>query len=275
MKRPHRAVPRQRAQRVHIVGCRRSGTTLMMELLWYSYAFSGRGEHETSLLEPVPPGQTLYLTKKPPDTMRIIRAFLRDSDTYLIAMLRDPRAVVASRHRDRPDVYFASFQRWRAYAAAIKRLTDHPRCTVIRFESLITAPEAVQADLEAWLPFLTRCRARAGGSCRTFAQYPEGAAVPPLAESSLNGARPFDAARLDGWRSHLPRIKGQLEAHPDLAQSLIEFGYEADDAWIAMLEGIAPYRQTYKEAAPSPWRRWETNLRYRLKTRRYLRSRRI
>ena len=104
----------------------------MMELLWYSYAFSGRGEHETSLLEPVPPGETLYLTKKPPDTTRIIPAFLRDSDTYLIAMLRDPRAVVTSRHRNRPDVYFASFQRWRAYAAAIKHLAEHPRCSVIR-----------------------------------------------------------------------------------------------------------------------------------------------
>ena len=90
---------------------------------------------------------------------------------------------------------------------------------------------------------------------------------------SLNGIRPLDASRLDGWRSHLPRIKGQLEAHPDLAQSLIEFGYEADDAWTALLEGVAPYRQTYKETPPSPWRRWETNLRYRLKTWRYLRSR--
>ena len=237
----------------------------MMELLWYSYAFSGRGEHETSLLEPVPPGQTLYLTKKPPDTTRIIPAFLRDGETYLIAMLRDPRAVVTSRHSSRPDVYFASFQRWRTYAAAIERLADHPRCTVIRFESLITAPDAVQADIETRLPFLTRRRA--------FAEYPEGAAVPPLAEASLNGARPFDAARLDGWRRHLPRIKGQLEAHPDLTQSLIDFGYETDDAWTAELEGIAPYRQTYKETPPSPWRRWEANLRYRLKTRRYLRSR--
>ena len=258
---------------MHIVGCRRSGTTLMMELLWYSYAFSGRGEHETSLLEPVPPGETLYLTKKPPDTTRIIPAFLRDSETHLIAMLRDPRAVVTSRHPSRPDVYFASFQRWRAYAAAIKRLADHPRCTVIRFESLITAPDAAQAGIEARLPFLTRRRACPGGISRAFNEYPDGAAVPPLAEASLNGARPFDATRLDGWRSHLPRIKGQLEAHPDLTQSLIDFGYEADDAWTDLLEGVAPYRQTYKETPPSPLRRWETNLRYRLKTRRYLHSR--
>ena len=237
----------------------------MMELLWYSYAFSGRGEHETSLLKPVPPGETLYLTKKPPDTTRIIPAFLRDDETYLIAMLRDPRAVVTSRHHSRPDVYFASFQRWRAYAAAIKRLTDHPRCSVIRFETLITAPDAAQADIEAWLPFLNRQRA--------FAEYPEGEAVPPPAEASLNGARPFDASRLDGWRSHLPRIKGQIEAHPDLPQSLIDFGYEADAAWTALLEGVTPYRQTYKETPPSLFRRWETNLRYRLKTRRYLSSR--
>ena len=261
LKRPQPA----RARRVHIVGCRRSGTTLMMELLWHSYAFSGRGEHETSLLKPVPPGETLYLTKKPPDTTRIAPAFLRDGETYLIAMLRDPRAVIASRHRSRPDLYFASFQRWRAYAAAIERLAGHPRLSVIRFESLVTAPDAVQADIEARLPFLIRRRA--------FTEYPEGASVPLLAEASLNGVRPFDTSRLDAWRNHLPRIKGQLEAHPDLSQSLIDFGYEADDAWTAMLEGIHPYRQPYKEAPPSVLRRWETNFRYRLKTRRYLRSR--
>ncbi len=62
--------------RVHVVGCHRSGTTLMMELLWYAYRFSGRCEHEATLFKPVPPGQTLYLTKKPPDTIRIGRAFL-------------------------------------------------------------------------------------------------------------------------------------------------------------------------------------------------------
>ena len=99
--------------------------------------------------------------------------------------------------------------------------------------------------------------------------------MPPLAEASLNGARPFDVSRLDGWRSHLPRVKGQLEAHPDLTQSLIDFGYETDDAWTALLEGVAPYRQTYKETPPSRLRRWETDFRYRLKTRRYLRSRRV
>ena len=105
LKPPKPAPPRQPARRVHIVGCRRSGTTLMMELLWYSYAFSGRGEHETSLFEPVPPGETLYLDEKNRRTPRASSPpSCGNDDTYLIAMLRDPRAVVTSRHRSRPDV---------------------------------------------------------------------------------------------------------------------------------------------------------------------------
>jgi len=79
------------SRRVHILGCYRSGTTLLMELMWRSFVFSGRAGHEASLLDPPPPEETLYLSKKPPDTLRIERAFLCDPETFLIAMLRDIR----------------------------------------------------------------------------------------------------------------------------------------------------------------------------------------
>jgi hypothetical protein len=86
-----------------------------MELLWYSYVFSGRHQHEISVFEPVPQGQTLYLTKKPPDTLRIQRVLEADSKLHVIAMLRDPRAVITSTHESQPNVYYAGYQRWREY----------------------------------------------------------------------------------------------------------------------------------------------------------------
>ena len=233
--------------------------------MWRSFVFSGRAEHEASLLDPLPAGETLYLSKKPPDTTRIERAFLGDDETFLIAMLRDPRAVVASRHASTPDRYFRGFRHWRDCAGAIRRIETHPRCLIVRFEELVAEPDAVQKTVERHFGFLER-RAR-------FSDYPAGVETGERARRSLAGVRPLDSSRVTGWLDHLPRVRAQLDAHPDMVSSLVEFGYEPDSAWTTQLEGIYPHEQTYKERRPHVFRRWETALRYRKKTRAYLRER--
>lgn len=250
------------SRRLHVIGCHRSGTTLMMELLWYAYDFSGRCTHELSVFKAPPDGERLYLTKKPPDTTRIREVFLADPDLHVVAMQRDPRSVITSIHPDRPNVYFSSFRRWRAYADAIDALRGHPRFTVIRFEDLLRTAEAVQQQIEDRFGFLERRR--------DFSRFPEGAQVPENANISLLGARTFDASRIEGWREHLPRIRGQLDRYQDLPEALIRQGYEADTEWTRALDGVAPYEQSYKEDDPSLPRRFETSLRYWWKTRRYL-----
>lgn len=254
----------ERPVRVHVVGCYRSGTTLMMELLWYAYPFSGRSEHEAPLFRPVPAGQSLYLTKKPPDTIRIERAFLADDRLFVIAMTRDPRSVITSRHPDFPEVYFSGFGRWLEYQRVIERYADHPRWLTVRYEDLLTSPGRVQADVEARFPFLHRRRG--------FADYPEGAEVPARAGVSLSGIRSLDPGRADAWREHLPRIRAELTAHPGMADALVRLGYETDDAWTECLEGVNPHRQRYKDEAPHFLKAQEARFRYWLKTRRYLRD---
>ena len=236
-----------------------------MELMWGSFVFSGRAEHEASLLNPPPAGESIYLSKKPPDTTRIERAFRADEETFLIGMLRDPRAVVTSRHESRPGVYFRGFRHWRDCARAIRGLESHRRCLVVRFEDLVTEPDAVQEAIGQRFRFLKR-RAR-------FKDYPAGAETGTRAAQSLGGVRSLDASRITGWKDHLPRVRAQLDAHPDLASSLVEFGYERDAAWTEQLEGVSPHVQSYKERAPHLFKRWETALRYRLRTRAYLRKR--
>jgi len=251
--------------RVHIVGCRRSGTTLMMELLWYGFRFSGRDEHEVSVFEPIPSGHNLYLTKKPPDTLRIHRIFEADPDLHVIAMLRDPRAVITSTHPNRPNVYFSSYWRWQEYLRAVEPLLGHPRFQLVHYEQLVKDPARVQRDLERRFQFLQRTRA--------FIDFPEGANVPPgLAIDSLNGVRDLDVSRITGWQEHLPRINSQLRDNPRMAQDLIDAGYEKDDAWTRMLQGIDHYSQTYKDEPPGKLRTIETNVRFWRKTRSYLRS---
>ena len=252
-------------RRVHIVGCRRSGTTLMMELLWYAYRFSGRHEHEISVFEPVPAGESLYLTKKPSDTTRIEEIFRADNELFLVAMLRDPRAVMTSKHPSRPDVYFSDYYRWREYVRALSEYQDHPRCVLVRYEDLVTDPDAVQARIEQHCDFLQRRE-------RAFSQFPLDADVSNRAERSLGGAREMEQARIEGWREHLPRVKGQILEHADLPRMLVETGYEADEAWVEVLDDVQPYRQRYKDGGPGRLKRMEANVRYALKTQRYLKD---
>ena len=236
----------------------------MMELMWQSYAFSGRHEHEISVFEPIPANETLYLTKKPPDTLRIRRVFQADPNLHVIAMLRDPRAVITSRHGSKPDVYFAGYQRWLEYVDAIERLKDHPRFLVICYEELLADPDAIQARIGQQFAFLQQKR--------LFSAYPDEADVPALAAQSLNGVRPFDTSRIDGWRTHLPRVNGQLRDHPGMPKDLIRTGYEENEDWTTILDGVDTYTQDYKDAGPGFLRRLETGFRYWLKTQRYLRA---
>jgi len=232
--------------------------------MWRSYTFSGRDEHEISVFEPVPSGQTLYLTKKPPDTLRIHKIFQADEQLNVICMLRDPRAVISSTHKLKPDVYFAGYQRWQEYLRAIEPLLEHPRFLMIRYEDLLTDPDAQQRRINAKFQFLSQTR--------VFSSYPEGAEVPALANTSLNGARPFDTTRIDGWKDHLPRVNGQLRDHPSMPSDLIKAGYEQDTDWTQMLDGVDFYAQDYKDKRPNLPRRLEANLRFWWKTHRYLKA---
>jgi len=255
------------SRRVHIVGCHRSGTTLMMELMWHCFAFSGRVPHEQSLFKPIPANETLFLSKKPPDTTRIREVFLRDADLYVIALLRDPRAVITSRHPSKPEVYFSSYRRWSRYHQAIEEMRGHPRYLVVSYEALIESPDKIQQQVAETFPFLQRTA--------DFSSYPQGTQISPGAEESLGSVRPIDQASINRWQSHLPRIKGQLRQYPQMSAALIKHGYETDRQWEQQLEQVTPLHQTYKEIPPHFLKRWESRFRYWLKRRAYLRQRNL
>ena len=92
---------------------------------------------------------------------------------------------------------------------------------------------------------------------------------------SMRGVRAIDHRSLDRWRAELPRVKGELLRHPQMADWLIRLGYEPDRAWADDLEGVAPYFGDYKNERPHLLRRFEASLRFGLKTVRYLCRRRL
>jgi hypothetical protein len=57
-----------------------------------------------------------------------------------------------------------------------------------------------------------------------------------------------------------------------MPRDLIRTGYEEDEAWVRMLDGVDVYTQDYKDAGPGVLRSLETSVRFWLKTQRYLRE---
>jgi hypothetical protein len=64
---------------------------------------------------------------------------------------------------------------------------------------------------------------------------------------ALGSVRAISADRIGNWRNHLPRVAGQLARHGPITAELVELGYEADDSWLAALDGIEP------DMRPSHW----------------------
>lgn len=247
---------------MHVVGCPRSGTTLMMEMLATCYEHDRHCEHEETFFTPVDMESGLYISKQPNDVNWIEPAARRDPAAFFIAMIRDPRAVVTSLHSGHKGMYFANYRIWKKAERSISKLTRYPNVMVVRFEALTENPDQVQDRLEQAFPFLVRKR--------RFSKYHHHASVSSGAERALGGVRPVSGDANTGWEKHLSRLKQQVQRHPELVDDLIRWGYEQDGKWQDILEGVAPilYPCRYPDR-PTPLRDLETGWRVRRKRKKY------
>lgn len=253
-------------KRLHIVGCPRSGTTLLMELVSTCFASGGFCEHELSIFEPVPQVKDIYFTKQPNDIKQLSHIFARDEQLYIIYMSRDPRAVITSKHRENPQQYFCNYRVWRECDLAAQRYAGHPRFLLLRYEDLVVEPDALQARIASQFSFLRQRH--------LFSQYQEFALPSEASQRAMNGLRAVNRESLGKWQQHLPRVAEQYQRHPELADDLIRLGYETDRRWLDRLQGVAPvlYPCRYPEQRPH-LKEWEKSLRVYLKSRRYLQQR--
>jgi hypothetical protein len=253
-------------KRLHIVGCPRSGTTLLMELVATCFDSGGYCEHELSIFEPVEAGGDIYFTKQPNDIKQLRHIFQQDQQLYVIYMGRDPRAVITSKHRANPDQYFCNYRVWSECDRAAQRYRDHPRFLELRYEDLVTRPDDVQALITQKFPFLRQRY--------LFSDYHLHAQPSAAAERAMSGLREVNLDSLDKWRKHLQRVAEQYRRHPALADDLVRLGYEPDKAWLSILDGVEPkvFPCRYPERRPY-LKEWEKALRVYLKSRRYLKQR--
>jgi hypothetical protein len=212
-------------KQIHIVGSGpRTGTTLMAEAMIACFRIDQHTAHEDRVFAKPSEPTDVYLTKTVKDLL-VIGPFLDlNPDLYVICMIRDPRDMVVSRHGKDPDTYWAGLRYWNTYIPAWRRVRHHPRLITVKYEDLVTDPDGTQASLVAAMPFLDKTG--------PFSRYHE---VADPSDRSLTA------------KNHLPRVAGQIHIHGSIAQDLIEFGYEADDTWTALLTDVNP------DLSPGHW----------------------
>ncbi|HUF62353.1 MAG TPA: sulfotransferase [Verrucomicrobiales bacterium] len=250
-------------RRLHIVGCPRSGTTLLLEMLGSCFANAGRCEHELDLFQNPQWSDGVFVSKQPSDIRSLRRVFLADPALFVIYVVRDPRAVVASVHASRPDRYFVDYAEWKYCQDAAERLRGHARFLELRFEDLVRDPDTVQARIEDCFPWLERLHA--------FSEYHRHAAASEASRVAMHGMRPVDSGRVESWRQHLPRICAQARRYPSMVEDLIRAGYESDGGWVKELDGVKPLLSPRRHRSWFGLRQLETRLRKWRKTRTYLR----
>lgn len=254
--------------RLHIVGCQRSGTTLMMELLVTCFENNDFCEFEMNIFKEPEIKDGLFLSKFPSDIKYIEKIFKFDPNLFLIYMLRDPRSVITSTHRPELYEYFCNYRIWKESHNAAQRLLGHPRFLLIRYENLVQNPNEAQKHIMEKFSFLEKKY--------SFSEFEKFSNPSQKSINALGGLRPISADRVNAWEKHLPRIKSELNKHPEMLKDLIENGYETDNSWTNILEGIDPidYNCRYPDSKPI-FKTIEVRFRKWLKSRQYIASRNL
>lgn len=252
-------------KRLHVTGCPRSGTTLMMEVVSTCFEGSKAPAAEVDIFAPVPGNPEVYFSKQPSDIRRIQPLLNADPNLFCIGMLRDPRSVVTSINHGLPGKYFCNFRVWNNCYAAAKRLESHPQYITVLYEEMATRPDKVQEEIEARFPWLVK-------KCG-FSAYQDIAKSSETSQSALGTVREVSSDRVRSWEKHLPRLKYECNAHPEMADVLVELGYEPDKQWLEALNDVQPDKGgcRYRDKE-NPFKFFEYRVRTHMKTKRYIRN---
>lgn len=253
---------------LHVVGCPRSGTTLLTEMIAACFDIDGSCVHEESIFKVSPDHHGIYLSKKPNDILWVKRLIEHDKQLHVIALIRDPRAVICSIHDGHPGIYFCNYPVWKRAEKALSKLQGHPRVLVLHYEELVTTPNTVQQKIAAQFPFLH--------TKNHFSDFHLHAISSSKSIAALGGVRQVSEDSIQGWRNHLPRVHQQIKKYPALLNDLKKYGYEKDDTWLTVLKDVPIKNFPCRYSDKSEFFKYlEQYIRFNTKIKRYLAARKL
>lgn len=207
-------------KRIGVVSNPRSGTSLLVRLLLL-------GLDRTNTLSVVPGGNGTDIYEYrilPKDLKRIGSA-----DYYVVLVVRDPRAVITSRHPASPSEFFIDFENWYTNHLECTSLGEKINLCQIRFEDLVSDPDRVQEHVatELSLPIVKPF------SLCTNPDEQVGLARQDEMAIEMGTVRPFDMEAIHRWKlpQYRERIRDQLLRYPEMVDILIKLGYEKNGDW--------------------------------------------
>ena len=169
----------------------------------------------------------IYVTKNPGDIIRVDYLLNHMNNFFVICMLRDPRDSIVSINGHDPGKYWCGLKFWKLYTPYIDKLINHPRFMLVRYEKLVNEPNEVQQEIMEKLPFLDE-------------KIPFSKFCLRAKKDRKPACRPIINSSIGNWKHHLSRVKYQIEVHGSIAGDLIKYGYERDNDWEKILDGVIP-----------------------------------
>lgn len=216
-----------------VCGFPRAGSTLLYLMLRHSVKNCKFYDKEMSVTK-VLSSKGNVCTKRPQDIFKCEEL----DDIQYILTIRDPRDVLTSVHTNSEGQYKTGCKyslktsdkgivgKTPGLLDYYKQLSKVPNPIVVRYESLVSDPNAEQIFLETQLPELE--------FAKNFSDFYK-SEIPSKLTHQLNGVRPPSTDNIGRWKKHPERIKQQLNECPELAEMVYELGYEDDDKWTTNL----------------------------------------
>jgi hypothetical protein len=153
-----------------------------------------------------------------------------DKSYYVIYVLRDPRAVMTSRHPSHTVPYTFGFQEWYTNYKACMSLSDQINVCLVRYKDLLLNPVGVQEHvsnkfgLPQKAPFDECAHRVPTHGLRRWKDM----------DFEMGGARPLDPQKITRWQrpQYRETIRQQLATCPEMVDVLVQLGFEEDDSWI-------------------------------------------
>jgi hypothetical protein len=217
----------------HIVICGfpRSGSSLLQVMIGSSVADLRWFRDETKALiaaRRAMRNHPFLLTKCPADVeLRAeIRSFYasRRARPIFALTIRDPRDVLTSRSPRHPERYeFEDATTWRRRADAVLQACDEEDVVVIRYEELVTSPDAIERRLVEAIGWKVQA------SLDRFLTEPVTPDPNGFLSLAMGSPRRLDPSHIGRWRNarHHHRLDAEARDHFDIAAYVDAFGYGA------------------------------------------------